>query len=1652
MKLTMAGPRVCLVAAVIVAVSCQAALGQYEEEVVLSSETDYAQATALVTADNISATIKQLSQWDSRVTGYSGCEQAAQFVAQEFQDLGLDDVTVEEFPVMVPMVFPDERGWAARIEAEGGHAWQILPLWPNLIRCSKTPPGGITGQLIYAGNGELRAFNGLDVSDSVVLLDFKSGSNWFNAPLLGAKVVLFIEPDETIRGEAEQKFLSMPVDIPRYWVPRECADYLRGLLKVKPTLQVTLHCDMSWQEVTGKNITGRIKGTDPQLNKQQVVIQAYYDSIAITPTQAPGAENTCSIAALLEIIKAFKAQPPRRTVVFLATSGHFEGLAGTKAFIRHRIRGARSDAHIKKLFNLANTARSDIEKLADRLWTVSSGPYGVSEQRPLKEQIRGLGGLASKVRDAVAKGRKLERVLQAARRTDPNRGKLHEYQLSEEELEERQRLLDKFDQQVPKIHQAGSQAEAIIQRARSLNAQATGQQKQTALDEVKAAIEDLTAALDFSEEDIYLWFSVDLSSHNQAFGIFYKGYYYNYSEGDQWRFSDIGKKAREYAALVANALSVEREKRFVDGINPIKGKSWHTYMAGHLALANEVATLAGIPGLGFATIDDSRPYVDTLLDVPAQVDVDNLTTQTRFLACLLLDLVSVRQPKDLYDLELTDNFVEVKGRLVEFDPAVSTFPDKPVPAAVALARPNQKTAMGVRVQALDMTDEDGRFALIGLPNTRAVGGTSTIEGYQLGSVDGSIRMAPDQGVNGAEQYPIELELTQQIKPTTVVLFSCLPMAIYDMIDQRFFELLSEIYIYDATTDAPPSEYGYALPLAARELTSTYEPVAVVFARPGTHVKVTMAATLLGLRFVLINSTPKEPQGTGYLVDDYPSLYATPYRVAADMWRLDEHRLERLMKHGIENDRVQEAHQRAGEKLEQATIYWQQRQYDEFFALARAAWSNESRAYPDVRKTEDDVVKGIIFYLALLMPFSFFTERLLIGATSITKQIAGNLAIFFAIFIIIALVHPAFAITFTPIIILLAFIILALTVLVVSIIVQKFEEQMKTLRYAQTGVHSADVGRLGASAAAFSLGISNMRRRKVRTFLTCTTLILLTFTVLSFTSVVQTVRANRILLPKIAPYNGILIRDRNWLPLGEPTTHILDNEFGARYPVAPRAWYFSGQPGEQSFVNINRGDATYAATAMTGLTPQEVKITNADRYLVPGGRWFRPDDKLVCILPAGIAGALGVAPDQVGTATVRVFGTQMRVIGIIDSSRFTNATDLDGEPLTPVDFLLMEQQLSQQREQQRRGRAAKGEELQEYIHLAADNTIIVPYDFVINGGGNLRSVALGIEDAEEVKDVLDGLIQRIELNIYAGQSGKTYLCSAVGTTSFRDVADLIIPILIAAAIVLNTMLGSVYERVKEIYIYSSLGLAPTHVAALFVAEASVYAVLGAVAGYLLGQVAARIITQTQLVEGLNLNYSSLSAVASTLLIMVTVLLSVIYPARRASDIAMPGIERRWTLPEPEDDQITMPLPFTVTGDQALGVNMYLHEYFTAHTDYSLGQFSTGDIQLSTALSEYGEGYELALMVWLAPYDLGVSEQLVVETLPTQDEEIYSIQCRITRESGDDASWMRVTRNFINIIRKQYLLWRTFPAVQKGEYAQRGQEVLAGGQVEQEVAEV
>jgi hypothetical protein len=64
--------------------------------------------------------------------------------------------------------------------------------------------------------------------------------------------------------------------------------------------------------------------------------------------------------------------------------------------------------------------------------------------------------------------------------------------------------------------------------------------------------------------------------------------------------------------------------------------------------------------------------------------------------------------------------------------------------------------------------------------------------------------------------------------------------------------------------------------------------------------------------------------------------------------------------------------------------------------------------------------------------------------------------------------------------------------------------------------------------------------------------------------------------------------------------------------------------------------------------------------------------------------------------------------------------------------------------------------------------------------------------------------RLGLNLYAGLGDRIVRYSTIQATTGQGLEYIILPIVIAALIVFNTMLGSVYERVREIGIFSAVG--------------------------------------------------------------------------------------------------------------------------------------------------------------------------------------------------------------------------------------------------------
>jgi hypothetical protein len=417
----------------------------------------------------------------------------------------------------------------------------------------------------------------------------------------------------------------------------------------------------------------------------------------------------------------------------------------------------------------------------------------------------------------------------------------------------------------------------------------------------------------------------------------------------------------------------------------------------------------------------------------------------------------------------------------------------------------------------------------------------------------------------------------------------------------------------------------------------------------------------------------------------------------------------------------------------------------------------------------------------------------------------------------------------------------------------------------------------------------------------------------------------------------------------------------------------------------------------------------------------------------------------------MWGMPFEVVGVFSGKKLQQHTDLDGEPLTPAAF---PREVSTAMTEEEMEAMDSGDDVREfqsrYQHVPGDLTMIIPYRSLLAAGGHLKGVAIVPQKDLSIQKEAQNLVDRFGLSLFSGEPEGTFLYHASDTMSYSGVPNIIIPIIISVFIVLNTMIGSVYERKREIGIYTSVGLAPSHVSFLFIAEAMALAVISVVLGYLLAQTSAKLFAETALWSGITVNYSSWAGVAAMVLVIIVVLVSVLYPSKVAGEIAIPDVNRAWTLPEAHGNLIEVNLPFYMSYAEHRSIGGFLLEYFQGHQDVSHGLFSTGDIEFGFSCQtapglagddedcpeqdcEYDACLQMWTSVWLAPFDFGINQKVELQFCPATDEPGFlEIHVRLTRESGEANAWHRINKGFLHNIRKQLLLWRSFESPTKEHY--------------------
>jgi hypothetical protein len=1134
-----------------------------------------------------------------------------------------------------------------------------------------------------------------------------------------------------------------------------------------------------------------------------------------------------------------------------------------------------------------------------------------------------------------------------------------------------------------------------------------------------------------------LFLGLDISSQMDQVGLFSYGDLLFFGPNLKNLFAPYADRFINYARNAGVYADDESQSPYLNTLLP-STRSPDSYIPARPAFDHEMVTFSGSHALTFATANDNRMLIDTPHDFPERLNLPNLVKQVRTIGNIVPAMLSDPVAFEVDEsIRLRDDGRDIEGRVLEFDRTVDFFkPNTPVPGALVVYQPGYQSHSGVRGFVVTKADSTGhfRFSMV-----RETVGAIKVRSYGVDQT-GEIVYAPDLGEEGNATFPLDVPNSAKVNNTIQVLFPAQELNLFDIIDPGTFVPLDKLTVL-GVDNSPLRKYGAAFVENQSLFGSWMTNAAVIFSTPEDHPKIFMSTGPRGVKYLLTN-TPKEwidnppkkitdeimaeARGKGFSPDQNMVLYPF-YQSALDLWALNGARLENLEQHGVTTNRASLLHQQSTVAIKDARDGLNALKYDVFTAKSREAWGYEARAYPDVRYAADDTVDGIVFYFMLLIPFCLFVERLFYGSPDIRKQLTAIGIIFTVVFLMLHSVHPAFQLSLTPYMVFLAFIILALSLMIIALIITRFDSEMKSMTRSTAGLHEMDIGRLSATFVAISLGISNLKKRKLRTALTAITLTLLTFTVLSFTSFKTGIQFYTIERDNPPPYQGALLRSLTWNSLPTSFMPYIQNAFGDKAKVIPRSWY---RPEDLTspFIDIRVAETGTSSTiqGILGLHTDEPDISGIQQFLFQGSRWFEQKERMVCILPSQLAARLNITVANMGDAVIELLGARYTVIGIIDSDQLDAYRDMDDESITPALFQMTRTMTEMDEE-------VFMSTIQAAEHVRSNNVLILPYRQTLDINGSTRSIAVsGFADVAVLQSTVESFMSRVLLAMFVGVDDQVKVYSSLGTTSVSGIANLIIPILIAAFLVLNTMMGAVYERFREIGVYSAVGLAPNHVAALFIAEASVFATLGAVLGYLLGQFMTLGLTYFDLIGGLSINFSSLSAVYSTLVVMVVVLLSTIYPAKKAADMTVEDVNRRWEPPIPDGDRWRFEFPFTVSVIEAMPLSGYLTHIFKTHEDSSAEDFVAEDSSTHMVPGEPLDSYEVKATIWLAPYDLAISQDVQLDLEPMTDEHLYRIMVNINRRSGDWSQWQTINRRFFTVLRKRFLVWRTLPESTKEQY--------------------
>lgn len=323
-----------------------------------------------------SVTYLASDELDGRRTGTAGANEAAKYIAKEFERLGLRPAPatdsrkinvmlaryLQTFPYIGRVELGKNNALSARtaetLNFRVGEDWMPLGISTNK-KLDLT-------EVVFAGYGiSAKELNHNDYKGTysktqvaVIQKGTPDGDNPHGkfttagqlrfkvaaAQSAGVGALLIISSEEDLKNDALARLhydnaglAGIPVAV----ISKQTAE------KLKNAKQVTLSTDVMRVDVAAHNVVGVIEGSDPVLKDESIIIGAHYDHLGRGGEGSLAAregeihhgadDNASGTAGVLELARIFSTQRPKlkRTLVFIAFSGEEEGLLGSNYYVNH---------------------------------------------------------------------------------------------------------------------------------------------------------------------------------------------------------------------------------------------------------------------------------------------------------------------------------------------------------------------------------------------------------------------------------------------------------------------------------------------------------------------------------------------------------------------------------------------------------------------------------------------------------------------------------------------------------------------------------------------------------------------------------------------------------------------------------------------------------------------------------------------------------------------------------------------------------------------------------------------------------------------------------------------------------------------------------------------------------------------------------------------------------------------------------------------------------------------------------------------------------------------------------------------------------------------------------------------------------------------